>query len=154
MTTQVKFDDMVQFLRKEGWHFGIGEHDTLSLAFEGDHGSYNAMILYPWEKEIIIMYVEYPFRIPEERRGEIMELVARVNWGLLFGVCEYHPEWAIVRFRATMLTDDAPFHATQFSTMIATVLSSTDRYAPAFDALLKDGLSVSEALALVEGRRS
>ena len=150
MATQVEFDDIVKFLRQQGWQIGLGERNSIRLAFEGDNGEYNALILYPWEKEIIILYVEYPFPVPENRREDVLNLVARINWGLLFGVCEYHPDHGIVRFRATMLTDDAPFLAGQFSTMLSTALSTVERYKPAFDAVLRDRLAVAEALKLVE----
>ena len=150
MATQVQFDDIVKFLRQQGWQFGLGERNSIRLAFEGDNGEYNALLIYPWEKEIIILYVEYPFHVPENRRLDVLDLVARINWGLLFGVCEYHQDQGIARFRVTMLTDDAPFHSGQFSTMLSTALSTADRYAPAFDAVLQCRLTVCEALQLVE----
>lgn len=150
MATHVEFDDIVKFLREQGWQFGLGERNSIRLAFEGENGEYNALILYPWEKEIIVLYVEYSFTVPETHRQDILNLVARINWGLLFGVCEYHPDQGIVRFRANMLTDDAPFNIGQFSTMVATTLSTADRYAPAFDAVLNGRLMVTEALKLVE----
>jgi hypothetical protein len=150
MATQVTFDDIVKFLRAQDWQFGLGERNSIRLAFAGENGEYDALLIYPWEKEIIVLYVEYPFHFPESKRPEILDLVARINWGLLFGACEYHPDHEVARFRATMLTDDAPFHAGQFSTMIATALSTADRYAPAFEAVLQGDLTVTEALELVE----
>jgi hypothetical protein len=150
MADRVEFEDIVNFFREQGWQFGLGERNSIRLAFEGNNGEYNALLLYPWEKELIVMYVEYAFKVPESRGQDILNLVARINWGLLFGVCEYHPDKGIVRFRANMLTDDAPFNIGQFSTMVATTLSTADRYAPAFDAVLKDRLMVTEALELVE----
>ena len=150
MATQVEFDDIVAFLRQQGWRIGLGERNSIRMVFEGDNGEYNALILYPWEKEIIVLYVEYAFRVPESRSLEILDLTARINWGLLFGVCEYHPDHGIARFRANMMTDDASFNGGQFSTMLATTLSTADRYAPAFDAVLKGRATVAEALGMVE----
>jgi hypothetical protein len=150
MATQVEFDDIVHFFREQGWNFGLGERNSIRLAIEGENGEYNALLIYPHEKEIIVLYVEYAFQVPESRSQDILDLVARINWGLLFGVCEFNQDKGVVRFRTTMLTDDVPLHIGQFSTMLATAFSTTDRYAPAFDAVLENGLMVTEALALVE----
>ncbi len=150
MATQVTFDDIVQFLRRQDWQFGLGERNSIRLAFEGENGEYDALLVYPWEKELIVLYMGYSFHVPETRVSDVLDLVARINWGLLFGVCEFHPDLGTARFRATMMTDDAPFHAGQFSTLIATALSTVDRYAPAFEAVLHGRLTVAEALALVE----
>ena len=150
MATEVVFDDIVRFLRKGGWSFGIGETNSISMAVEGVRGVYSVLIRYPWEKEIIIVYVQYPFRVPEGKRHEILDLVARINHGLLFGACEYAQDTGEVRFRSTMLTDGAPFHSEQFSTMFATALSNTERYAPAFAAVLAGTEEANKAISRVE----
>ncbi len=150
MATEVVFDDIVKFLRQNEWEFGIGSSQTISLSFEGANGVYSVYILYPWEKEIILVYAEYPFRIPESKSEEFFELVSRINWGLLFTACEYNPETGKVRFRGNMLTDNAHFYSEQFATLLATVWNTIDRYAPAFKSVLKGKRTVKEALSLVE----
>ncbi|MFA6471297.1 MAG: YbjN domain-containing protein [Candidatus Latescibacterota bacterium] len=147
MASKVVFDDIVGFLRKNGWEFGIGSSQAVSLSFEGEHSVYSAYIFYPMEKEIILMYAEYPFRVPETRREEFFELVSRINWGLLFTTCEYNPETGKVRFRGTMLTDGAPFYSEQFATLLAIIWSTIDRYEPSFRAVLNGEQTVKEALS-------
>jgi hypothetical protein len=137
MATEATFDDIVRYLRKEGWTFGIGDTNSISMAVEGEKTLYSVLIRFPWEKEIIIIYVRYPFRIPDTKRPEALDLAARINQGLLFGTCEYAHETGEVRFRSTMLTDGAPFHPEQFSTLLATALANAERFSPAFRALLE-----------------
>jgi hypothetical protein len=136
MATQVIFDDIVQFLRKNGWEFGIGSNQAISLSFEGENSVYTGYIIYPMEKEIILIYAEYPFIVPESKRMEFLEFVAKINWGLLFITCEYNAENGKVRFRGSMLTDDAPFIGEQFATLLAIIWSTIDRYEPSFRSLL------------------
>lgn len=150
MPTRTIFDDIVRYLRRENLHFGIGAGDALRLAIRGEHGEYAVLIHYPWEREIVVAYAEYSFRVPPEKRGEILEMAARINWGLFFGTCEYSPETGVVRFRSTMLTDDADFNAGQFGTMLSTAVADAERYAPAFDAVIAGRMTVPGALSAVE----
>jgi hypothetical protein len=150
MATEVTFDDIVRLLRKDGWTFGIGEQNSITMAVEGDRWVYSVLIRYQWEKEIVVVYVQYPFHVPEEKRVEVLDLVARINLGLIFGTCEFDRNIGIIRFRSTMLTDGAPFHPEQFSTMLASALTDTERYAPAFSEVLEKTGDVDRAIALVE----
>lgn len=150
MATTVSFDDIVAYLRTTGAPFGIGSGNRIIMEAEGDHTTLNIQVVYPWEKEIIGLYAAYPVPVPADLRAHMLELAARINWGLLFAACECNPDTGIIRFRSFMLVDDAPFHREQFATMLATTISLADRYAPAFRAITESGLTVEEALALAE----
>ena len=151
MPTLTTFDDIVRFLRTNGWSFGIGETNSVSLMIEGARYTYPILIRYPWEKEIIVAYVEYPFRIPEERRAAILELTVRINRGLYFASSEYDMDSGWIGFRATMLTDGAAFNPEQFSTMLAAAISVAERYAPVFDMVISGRANAVAALKTVEG---
>ncbi len=151
MSTRTMFDDIVRFLRSNGWSFGIGETNSVSLMIEGERHTYPVLIRYPWEKEIIVAHIEYPFRIPEKRRGAILELAARINRGLYFAACEFDADSGWTGFRATMLTDGVPFNPEQFSTMLAAAVSVAERYAPAFEAVMSGRADPIVALRSVEG---
>ncbi len=150
MPTRATFDDIVRYLRSNGWSFGIGETNSISLMLDGERHTYPVLIRYPWEKEIIVAYVEYPFRIPEERRRALLELAARINRGLYFASCEFDMDSGWIGFRTTMLTDGASFNPEQFSTMLATAISIAERYAPALDAVVSKRIDPANALKLVE----
>ncbi len=150
MATQVVFDDIVRYLRVQDLVFGIGERADIRMAVSGENGRYGILIHYPWEREIIVVYAECPFTVPAEHRSEALELAARINWGLFFGTCEYHPATGLVRFRTVMLTDDAPFHDAQFATVLSTAVANAERYTPVFRMVLKGEATVAEALSLAE----
>jgi hypothetical protein len=150
MATQVTFDDIVNYFREQDLHFGIGERNTVTLTVRGDNGEYQVMVYYPWEREVIITYVNYAFTVSGEKRAEILELTARINWGLLFGTAEFQPDSGIVRFRSLMLTDDASFNSSQFTTMLSTAVANAERYAPAFEAVLGGKATIARALSRVE----
>ncbi|MHB9030233.1 MAG: YbjN domain-containing protein [Candidatus Latescibacterota bacterium] len=150
MATQVTFDDVVKYFRQQDLHFGIGERNTITLTVRGENGEYQVLVYYPWEREIILTYVNYSFTVPGEKRSEILELIARINWGLLFGTCEYQPDTGILRFRSLMLTDDASLNSAQFTTMLSTAVANAERYAPAFKAVLSGKATIARALSRVE----
>ena len=150
MATQVTFDDIVRYLRSERIPFGIGKNNSIMLSIAGENTALNVQVAYLWEKEIICLWAAYPFGSPSRKLDAVLELAARINWGLLFSSCEVNPESGAIRFRSTMLVDDAPFSREQFRTLFATACSLADRYAPAFKQVIEGTLSPENALALVE----
>ncbi len=150
MATQVVIDDIVKYFHRQNFAIGIGERNTISFMVEGEHGEYDVLIYYPWEREIIASYVNYSFRIQKKNRRETFELVARINWGLLFGTCECQPDTGVVRFRSIMLTDGTGFIEEQFATMLSTCVTNAERYAPAFKAVLGGKATAAQALIGVE----
>ncbi|MFC1511712.1 YbjN domain-containing protein [Candidatus Latescibacterota bacterium] len=149
MATQVTFDDIVRYLRAERIPFGIGKNNRIMLTLAGENTTLNVQVAFLWEKEIICLWAAYPFHSPSSSLEEVIELAARINWGLLFSSSEVNPDTGAIRFRSTMLVDDAPFNREQFKTLFATACSLADRYAPAFRRVIEGG-SVEEALAMVE----
>jgi hypothetical protein len=151
MATQVTFDDILKFLRSEGLEFGIGPKNTLALTLKTEKETYLVIIQYIWEKELIVLYVEYTFKATGRSRTELLNLAAYINWGLLFPTCEINTETGVIRFRSTMLTDDAPFYRSQFATMLATACTVAERYSPAFRAVIEGNCTAHEAIDLVRG---
>lgn len=150
MATTATFDDIVKHLRSLGLDFGIGSQSAIALKLTGAGGTYRLILQYKWEKELIVLYIEYPFRAPRERMTEVCELAARVNWGLLFSTAEVNPDTGLIRFRSTMLTDDAPFIESQFGSMFSTACSIAERYAPAFKGVAEGNISVEDAVRNAE----
>ncbi len=146
LATTATFDDIVKYLRSAGLDFGIGSRNTIAMKLKGAGGTYRIIVQYKWEKELIVLYVEYPFHAPKEHMADICELAARVNWGLLFAAAEVNPDTGLIRFRSTMLTDDAPFIASQFGSMFSTACSIAERYAQAFKGVADGRLSVGTAI--------
>jgi hypothetical protein len=150
MATQTTFDDIVNHLRISGFQFGIGSGNRLALSVSGKHAVLDVQIYYPWEKEIIVLYAVCPLTVTKNHGGEMLELAARINWGLLFATCEVAPDTGSIRFRATMPVDESPFHREQFDTLLATVCSLADHYYPALAMVIEKGVAPAEAVAAVE----
>jgi len=150
MSTKVTFDDIVNYLRKEGWSFGIGSGNNIKMNLKGKTGIFGVYISLRLEKEIITMYIEHPSVIPDDFRDEIDRFVNAINWGLHFGTCEFNTETGKIRFRSFMLIDDAPFVEAQFATMLATLFSIAEKYGIAINSVIEGKKSVEEALKEVE----
>ena len=150
MATRVTFDNIVRYFRAENLEFAIGKDDTVLLTVAGKHVPLTVQVSFIHEKEIIALHAVYPFRTPPDRIAEVLELAARINWGLLFATAEVNPENGAIRFRSTMLVDDTGFNREQFATLFATGCSTADRYAPAFQKVI-EGRSIKRSLAAVEG---
>jgi len=149
MATRVKFDDIVVFLREEGLNISIGPQGTAYTKIIGKNGGYRLTVRFIREKEIIVIYIEYPFVIDLKSISEVLELSSEVNWGLLFTTCEVNAEKGNIRFRSTILTDESGFNSAQFSTILATSCSIADNYLPVFKSVIYGGLTAKEALIKV-----
>jgi len=150
MSTKVTFDDIVNYLKKEGWSFGIGSGDNIKMNLKGKTGLFSVYVSFRREKEIITMYIEHPSVIPENFRDDIGRFVNAINWGLHFGTCEVNNETGKVRFRSFMLIDDAPFIEAQFATMLATLFSIAEKYGIALNSVIEGKKSAEEAIKEVE----
>lgn len=150
MATTVTFDDIVRLLRSGGLNFGIGTDNTVSLNIELSNGSFPVIVQFIMEKEIIVVYVNYPFKVIPDRINEIQTLISFINWGLLFSSCEYNYFKRNIRFRSTMLTDNQNFNPAQFSTVLSTCCSIADKCFPAFKAVLESGITAEEAEKLIK----
>ncbi len=150
MATRVTFEDIIRYFRAERLEFAIGKDDTVLLAVAGKQVPLTVQVSFIHEKEIISVHAVYPFRAPLKRMAEALELAARIKWGLRFAGVGVNPENGVIRFRSTMLVDDAEFNREQFATLFATGCSTADRYAPVFQKMI-EGRSIKRALAAAEG---
>jgi hypothetical protein len=149
MATKVEFEEIIRFLREEGLNIAIGPLGTAFTKISGKNGDYRLIVRFIREKEIIVVYMEYQFTSDLKSLDEVMKLSSRINWGLLFSTCEVDEETGSIRFRSTVLTDEASFNSSQFTTSLATASTLADNYSPVFKSVIYGGLTAKEALEKV-----
>lgn len=146
------FDALIMFLQEEDIKFSQMSNDTSAMmTFNCDNGTYLCFARVREEQEQVIFYTVYPLRAPEERRQEVAEFVARVNYGIILGNLELDMRDGEVRYKCSADVSAAPFTLPLLRSVMQSCIGTADRYYPGFTALLYSGDSPAEAVARVEG---
>jgi hypothetical protein len=112
------YDALIMYLQEEDVKFSPLPAETAAImTFGCENATYLCMARVREEQQQVIFYTVYPLRAPEERRAEVAEFVARVNYGLALGNMELEVDAGEVRFktsadvRAALFADtDMPRH--------------------------------------------
>jgi hypothetical protein len=146
------FDALVMFLQEDNWKFTPMAQETAALmTFNCANASYLCYARVREEQEQAIFYTIYPLRAPAERRAEVVEFVARVNYGLALGNLEVDVGDGEVRFKTSVDVSVALFSLPLLRALMQTCIATADRYYPGYTALLYSDITPAEAVARIEG---
>jgi len=150
LSTSVEFSEIVRFLQDDEWKFSVDEEERITMGLTGKHASYRILIRFRPDKDIIIVRVYYPVRVPEDKRRDICETITRANYGLMLGCFEMDMSDGELLYRTAMPVDDAPLYREQLKTILYTACGTADRYYPAIMGVLYGGKEPEAAIAEVE----
>lgn len=145
------YDALVMFLQEDDWKFSQLPAETAALmTFTCDNATYLCFARVREEQEQVIVYTIYPLRAPVDRRAEVAEFVARVNYGLALGNMEMDVDSGELRFKTSADVRATLFSLPLLRSLMQTCLATADRYYPGYTALLYSGMTPEEAVARVE----
>ena len=146
------YDALVMFLQEDDLKFNPAPGETAALmTFNCDNASFMCYARVREEQEQAVFYAIYPLRAPAERRLEVAEFVARVNYGLTIGNMEIDMSDGEVRYKTSADLSVAPFTLPLLRSLMQACLATADRYYPGFTALLYSDITPEQAVARVEG---
>jgi hypothetical protein len=132
------------------WMFDRAETDEMSIAVEGRWANYN--IAFTWIEDVEAIHVACAFdlKVPERRRQEVLQLIARINEQLWVGHFDLWNSENVVMFRqALLLAGGAEPTDGQCETMLRVSVEACERYFQAFQFVLWAGKTANEALDCV-----
>lgn len=145
------FDTLVMFLQEENWKFTPMPEETAALmTFNCENASYLCYARVREEQQQVMFYAIYPLRAPADRRAEVAEFVARVNYGLALGNLELDVDDGEMRFKTSADVSSAQFSLPLLRSLMQTCIATADRYYPGYTALLYGGVTPQQAVAQVE----
>jgi hypothetical protein len=145
------YDALVMFLQEDEWKFTPISGETAALmTFNCENASYLCYARVREEHEQVMFYTIYPLRAPAERRTEVTEFVARVNYGLTLGNMEIDVNDGEVRYKTSADVSSAPFSLPLLRSLMQTCIATADRYYPGYTALLYSDITPEEAVARIE----
>jgi hypothetical protein len=129
------------------WMFARAETDEMSIAVEGVFANYDVAFTWIEDVEAIHVACAFDLKVPERRRQEILQLIARINEQLWVGHFDLWKSENVVMFRqALLLAGGAEPTQGQCETMLRVSVEACERYFQAFQFVLWAGKSAQEAL--------
>lgn len=143
-------DTVEHIAEMHDWIFERSGDDEITISVAGGHTEYH--ISFTWMEDIEALHLAagFDFRVPERRRTEILELLARVNEQLWIGHFDLWAKQGVVLFRQTLvLSGGLEASSSQVEALLKTAVETCERFYPAFQFVVWAGKSASEALEAV-----
>jgi hypothetical protein len=143
-------DAIEQFAERNDWVFDRPCDDEITISMPGAYADYHVSFTWLEEMQGLHLACAFDFRVNERRRGEVLELLARINERLWLGHFDLWASAGILMFRQTMLLGkDGEVNPGQVETLVKTAVETSERYFPAFQFVVWAGKSPQEALEAV-----
>lgn len=119
----------------------------LGLSFTCRNASFDCYAVAKEEERILVFASRSPARVPQERRGDMCELVCRINCRIAVGSFDFEVDAGWVQFRTSVeFGRDRPSEAA-VHTLIESNLFLVDQYFPALASVAAGQLGPVAALA-------
>lgn len=139
------------FLQEDGWNPQfLEEKEAYQINFESEHGIGTAYAQVLTDLEQFLCYVMMPFKIPEDSRSTIAELVTRINYGLRVGNFEMDYEDGEVRYKTCIDFGGEILTRGYIKNAVYLALKTMEKYVPAFLSVVYGGQIPEDALAVLE----
>lgn len=130
-----------------GWSFERDDTDEISFVIGGKWGDYRVSFTWLDEVESLHLACGFDMKVPERRRSEIRELIARLNERLWVGHFDFWSQENMIMFRhSLLLPGGAPPQPEQCEMALRIAAETCERYYQSFQFVLWAGKSASEAL--------
>jgi len=132
------------------WSFARASEDEVTLVIGGKWADYQVSFTWMVDIEALHLACAFDLKVPQPRRSEIMELVAKVNEQLWVGHFDVWFNDGLVMFRhALVLTGGIDASRPQCESVLGTALDACERYYQAFQYVVWAGKGATEALDAV-----
>ena len=129
------------------WSFARASEDEVTLVVAGKWTDYQISFTWMTDIEALHLACAFELKVPQARRNEMIELVAKVNEQLWVGHFDLWFNDGLVMYRhALLLTGGIAASRPQCESALGTALEACERYYQAFQFVLWAGKSAGEAI--------
>ena len=144
------FETVLSYFDAEGWTYRhLPGRQGIEAGVEGEHGRYVVVALVDGD-EIFRILTFLDGRVPEARRREVTEFVARANYGLLLGNFEFDVNDGELRYKSSIDLEDSTLSQAQFRNLLFGSLAALDRYLPHLQRVMQGTADPAAAVADAE----
>jgi hypothetical protein len=140
--------DVVERLASQsGWSFERAGEDEITILVGGQWTDYQLSFTWMDSIEALHLACAFDLKVPERRRGEVLELVTRVNEQLWIGHFDLWANDGLVMYRhALVLAGGMEVSSRQCEALLGTALEACERYYQAFQFVMWAGKNAREAI--------
>jgi hypothetical protein len=132
------------------WSFARASEDEVTLVVAGKWADYQVSFTWMSDIEALHLACAFELKLPQARRNEVIELVAKINEQLWVGHFDLWFNDGLVMFRhALLLTGGISASRPQCESALGTALDACERYYQAFQFVVWAGKSATEALEAI-----
>lgn len=152
---------VADFLESEEWPYAqlsnsSSDNDlpltTLRLAFRGDNGQWSCYVKINQEQQTVCFYSICPVSAEADQCDAIAHFITRANYGMVLGNFELDFSDGEIRYKTSIDVEGDRLTPALVQNLVYTNVMMMDQYLPGVIAVLDQGLSPEEAIALVENQ--
>jgi hypothetical protein len=146
---------VLSFFRGQRWLFRE-EPEQARIVFEyaSEAGVWSTFVVALDEAEQVVVYGVVPFAIDAARRGAVMELLTRANFGLTLGNFEIDLDDGETRFKTSLDVEGTSLLEPQLLSLVRANLAVMEHHLPAIVATSLRDARPLDALAALEAAAS
>lgn len=116
----------------------------------GRADAFDVVVQWNDDDQTVCAYAVSTHAVPPEQRAAVMELVTRLNFGLVIGCFELDVDDGELRYRASLDLEGASPEAALLKNLVFAAAASFGRYLPAFVDVI-GGTEPKDALSKIDG---
>src|SRR5262245_43680871 len=125
------FEVTAVFLVADSWPvMRVNETSTLSMRYQGDNGVWTCVAQTLEERRTLLFYSICPLAVPPEKYGDMLEFIARANYGMLGGSFEFDLNDGDLRYRTGVTLPETDINAAIVRQVVYDNVTSMDIYLP------------------------
>ena len=129
------------------WAFDRDSEDELSVAVTGGWSEYQVAVTWLAEVEALHIACAFDLKVPERRRGEVLQLVSLVNEQLWLGHFDLWSSESVVMYRhGLLLSGGAEPTEEQAAALVKAAVEACERYYQAFQFVVWAGKTAKEGM--------
>jgi hypothetical protein len=141
-------DLLEELVSANDWAFDRPSDEELAIQVQGNWVDYHIWTVWQPEMRAMSFACHFDFRVPEAKRRDARDLVARFNETLWLGHFDFVSDDGSILFRHTMpLRGTAGASVEQLEDLVDTAVSECERFYPALQLVVWGGQASQEALA-------
>ena len=129
------------------WSFDRACDDEIAISITGRWTDYHLSLTWMDELEALHLACAFDCRVPERRRGEVLQLIAHVNEQLWLGHFDMWMRDGVIMFRhGLILAGGVEASGRQCEVLVEAALDACERYYPSFQFVVWAGKTAREAM--------
>ncbi|MEO0867845.1 MAG: YbjN domain-containing protein [Cyanobacteria bacterium J06642_11] len=126
--------------------------DASALRFDyvGQHGEWTCYAKTQEKNHVFVFYSIPTFQVPPEKITDVLYYICEANYGLVMGNLEMNITDGEIRYKTSIDVEDDTLSPELVRNMMYANVTLMDQYLPGLMAIIQQGKSSADALALVE----